>query len=167
MNVSSEFEDVRNKIIRIKEDSLAKLLMKNSHLTEIQLETFLIDIMAEDLIEKKMGYEEKSKIRLNKIKISRGAFNRTLKQAKTNIFNSIYTIFLLGYLGILDSPTLNPFIETSNKLKGYIEIYNNVWEELKKKPVDKNKLESVSLLRKELESSLFDLLSFKIITKAL
>ena len=165
MEIPIEFREIQDKITRIKEDSLAKILLKNSRLTEIQLETLLIDVLAEESADKRLGYEEKSRIRATKTKISRGAFNRTLKQAKRNVVCSIYTIFLLGYLGILDTPTLNPFVETSNKLKEYMKEYNDLWKESKTKNVDKVRLDSVSLMRKELESSLFELLPLKSLKK--
>jgi len=166
MESSSGFKDVQDKIIMIKEDSLTKILIKNSHLTETQLETLLIDVLAEDSVDKRLGYEEKAKIRA-KNKVSRGAFNRTLKQAKRNITCSIYTVILLGYLGLLDTPTLTPFIETANRLQEYMKTYNALWEEAKTNPVDKIKLETISLMRKELESSLLGLSLLKSPTKIL
>ncbi|MEM2522908.1 MAG: hypothetical protein QXW82_07155, partial [Candidatus Bathyarchaeia archaeon] len=73
------------------EDPIIKILAKNSHLTKIQLETLLIDVLAENISGKPLKYEEKAKLRLTKAKLSRGAFNRTLKQAEKNIIKSIYT----------------------------------------------------------------------------
>ena len=78
-------------------DPLVKILLKNSHLTKIQLETLLIDILAENISNKPLKYEEKARFRLERAKISRGAFNRTLSQAKQNTIKSIYTIIILGY----------------------------------------------------------------------
>ncbi len=49
--------------------------------------------------------------------ISRGALNRTLKQARNNISEAIHTILLLGYGGLFESPSLAPFIEASERLK--------------------------------------------------
>jgi hypothetical protein len=155
---------VQEKIISIKDDSLAKILIKNSHLTEIQLETLLIDVLAEDLTNKKLGCEAKAKIRSNN-KISRGSFSRTLNQAKKNMIYSIYTILLLGYIGVLDTPTLSPFIEASNKLREYMETYSEVWKELKMNPFDKIRIDYVSLMKKGLEDSLFELSSLKSVKK--
>jgi len=85
------------------------------------LETVLIEILSNNYQEKRIKTEEKAEMRL-KGKISRGAFNRTLKQAKMNIIRSIFTIFLLGYLKIADSTTLLlQAIEVSNKLRDYVE----------------------------------------------
>ena len=57
--------------------------------------------LAEKIAGKRLKYDEKARLRLKSGKISRGAFNRTLKQAKMNVIKAIYTIFLLGYLFFL------------------------------------------------------------------
>ena len=79
-------------------DPIVQILSKNSQLTKIQLETLLIDVLAENLSGKQLIYDEKASLRLTKAKISRGSFNRTLKQSKENVIKSIYTVLLLGYL---------------------------------------------------------------------
>ncbi len=104
-------------------DPVVKILAKNSQLTRTQLETLLIDVLAENLSNKQLNYDEKARLRLTNAKISRGAFNRTLKQSKENVIKSIYTVLLLGYLGIFESTTLDPYIEIANKLHEYIEAH--------------------------------------------
>ncbi|MFQ6074578.1 MAG: hypothetical protein ACE5Z5_00390 [Candidatus Bathyarchaeia archaeon] len=145
---------VQNWIIRILEDPLVKILLENSHLTKIQAETLLIDILTEEAVGEKIGFEEKAKLRLTKAGVSRGAFNRTLNQARSNIIRSIYSILLLGYLGVLENPTLKPFIEISNRLESYMETYSQVWNELKTGTVDEEKLKIISIVREEIESTL-------------
>jgi hypothetical protein len=132
-------------------DPITKILIKNSNLTKIQIETLLIDFLAENIAEKRIKMEEKARLRLTKAKISRGAFNRTLKQAKTNVIQSIYTILLLGYLGIFDSTRLDPYLEISNKLQAYINAYKNI---LPDKNRAKENLQVINMLREELERSL-------------
>ncbi|MFQ6067931.1 MAG: hypothetical protein ACE5KD_00140 [Candidatus Bathyarchaeia archaeon] len=144
-------KNVRNWIKRSLEDSLVKILAKNSNLTRIQLETLLIDVLAENLASKSLKYEEKAKLRLTKAAISRGSFNRTLRQAKRNIIQSIYTILLLGYLGILEDTSLTPYLEIANKLKAYTTayrdlVYNHERAEEQKKVIN--------MLREELETML-------------
>ncbi len=68
-------------------DPIVKILAKNSQLTKTQLETLLIDILAENISGKHLNYDEKARLRLTKAKLSRGAFNRTLKQSKENVTN--------------------------------------------------------------------------------
>jgi len=132
------------------EDPIAKILAKNSHLTKTQLETLLIDVLAENLSGKPLKYDEKAKLRLTKAKISRGAFNRTLKQAERNVIKSIYTIILLGYLGIFESTRLDPYIEVANKLQEYIEAHKNISNE-------EEQIKFLKILREELETSIKEL----------
>jgi len=137
-------------------DPIAKILAKNSNLTKIQLETLLIDILAENLAEKPLKYDEKARLRLLKGEISRGAFNRTLKQARKNVIQSIYTIILLGYLGIFESTQMDPYIEVANKLQTYIKAYKDI---LKGKKLTNEHLRVMNMLREELEASLTTLSS--------
>ncbi len=136
-------------------DSVVKILAKNSHLTKTQLETLLIDVLAENLSNKHLKYDEKAKLRLTKAKISRGSFNRTLKQSKENVIKSIYTVLLLGYLGVFESTTLDPYLEIANKLHDYIEAHKT-----SDKVEDMGEhLKIVEIIRKELETSLKELAS--------
>lgn len=132
-------------------DPIAKILSKNSQLTKTQLETLLIDVLAENIAGKPLKYDEKAKLRLTKAKISRGAFNRTLKQSKENVIKSIYTVLLLGYLGIFESTTLDPYLEIANKLNEYLEAHKNIPE---KGNELKDHLRVIEIIREELETSL-------------
>jgi hypothetical protein len=144
-------QNVQNWIKSSLEDPIAKILAKNSSLTRIQLETLIIDVLAENLASKQLKYEEKAKIRQTKAGISRGAFNRTLRQAKTNIIKSIYTILLLGYFGILEDSSITPYIEAANKLKSYAEAYRDI---LRTPEGVKEQLQVITVLRDELENTL-------------
>ncbi len=132
-------------------DPIVKILTKNSHLTKTQLETFLIDVLAENMAGKSLRYEEKAKLRLLRTGISRGAFNRTLKQARRNIIQSVYTILLLGYLGIFEDTRLDPYLEAANKLQAYMSAYREIPNDTN---VRNEHLRIVSMIRKELEDSL-------------
>jgi hypothetical protein len=132
-------------------DPVVKILAKNSHLTKTQLETLLIDILAENISGKQLKYDEKARLRLSKAKISRGAFNRTLKQAKENVIKSIYTILLLGYLGVFEDTTLDPYLEIANKLHEFMEAYKDIPN--KGSELDEH-LNLIKMVRKELENSL-------------
>jgi hypothetical protein len=137
-------------------DPIVKILAKNSQLTKTQLETLLIDVLAENMAGKTLKYDEKASLRLTKAKLSRGAFNRTLKQSKENVIKSIYTVLLLGYLGIFESTTLDPYLEIANKLKEYTEAHQNMpegYDELK------DHLKVIEIIREELETSLKQLSS--------
>jgi hypothetical protein len=142
---------VQKWLMRSLDDPIVKILTKNSHLTKTQLETLLIDVLAENLAGKSLRYEEKAKLRLLRAGISRGAFNRTLKQARKNAIQSVYTILLLGYLGVFEDTRLDPYLEAANKLQAYMSAFT----EIPNDPNVKNEhLRIVSMLREELESSL-------------
>jgi hypothetical protein len=132
-------------------DPIVKLLAKNSHLTSTQLETLLIDILSENAAGKQLKYDEKAKLRLTKAGISRGAFNRTLRQSKENVIKSIYTVLLLGYLGVFETTTLDPYLEVANKLKEYLEAYKNIPNQTTD-PTEHLKV--IEIIREELETSL-------------
>ena len=107
-------ESVRN----LTRDPVTKLLLGNSQLTLPQLETLLANSLGND------SYIEKSRRRLYRPSgrnISRGAFNRTLIQAENNVIRSIYTVLLLGYVGLYDSASLQPFVELSDTIQSYVQ----------------------------------------------
>ena len=144
-------ESVQGWLVSSLSDPIVKILVKNSHLTRTQLETLLIDVLSENITRKTLKYDEKAQLRLTKAKISRGAFNRTLKQSKENIIKSIYTVLLLGYLGIFESTSLDPYLEISNKLQDYVDAH----KELPKDEGElRNQLKVIGVIRKELETRL-------------
>ncbi len=153
-------EIVQSMIRSSLDDPIAKTIAKYGHLTKIQLETLLIDILSENIAGKSLKYDEKSNFRLTKARISRGAFNRTLRQAKVNATKSIYTVLLLGYLGMMESPSLNPYLEISNKLHEYIEACKNT---ANGNTNSAEHLKALEIIREGLENS-FKLLSDPSIT---
>lgn len=122
-NLTDE-KNIQQYINDIINNPFVELLLNKCHLTKIQLETVLIDILFDDVSQKQNLYDLKAQLRL-KGPISRGSFNRSLKQAKINILKSIITIILLQYLNVLEQGSLNSFIEISNRLSSYIESYKN------------------------------------------
>jgi hypothetical protein len=132
-------------------DPIVQILAKNSQLTKTQLETLLIDVLAENLSDKQLKYDEKARLRLTKAKISRGSFNRTLTQAKENVVKSVYTVLLLGYLGVFESTKLDPYLEIANKLHEYVEAHN---ETSGKEEELRDHLKLIEIVREELETSL-------------
>ncbi len=117
-------------------DPLVKALLKKSNITELQLETLLIHFTLENLHSGKYSYEEKGS--LCRKKLSRGAFYRSLNQAVENIIESVYTIILLGYLGLFETPGLQPLIDLSDALRHY---KRELSEEFGKKPLEKADVE--------------------------
>ena len=143
-------KSVQTWLIRALNDPMVTILSKNSHLTTTQLETLLIDVLSENISGKTLKYDQKARFRLTKGKISRGAFNRTLRQARENVTRAIYTVLLLGYLGIFESTTLDSYLEVANKLQDYVEAYREV---INKNGKDDH-LTAINMMREELERSL-------------
>lgn len=154
MNTLNLKGDVQNWITYLFNDPIVDILAENSNLTKIQLETLLIDVLASNIARKSLKTEEKAKLRRLKEGISRGSFNRTLKQARRNVIKSIYTILLLGYLGVFESTQLDPFLEVSNKLQTYTSTYKDL---MNGEGIMDEHLRLVKMLREELEMSLENL----------
>jgi hypothetical protein len=155
-------DNVRGWLIGLSRDPLAKMLIENSHLTKTQLETFVIDVLAEKIAGKSMVYDTKAKLRLIHSGVSRGAFNRTLAQARKNIIKSIYTVILLGYLGIHDTSSLEPYLEIANKISTYTEAYRKTWQT---KRTDEEYLRVIRMLQTEIEKGLQQLSKPKSMSK--
>lgn len=148
-------ESIRAYVLGSLGDPIVNILARNSHLTRIQLETLLIDVLADNISGKQLKYDEKAELRLTKVGISRGAFNRTLGQSKENIIKSIYTVLLLGYLGIFESTALDPYIEIANKLQEYVKTAKSLQIE-NNQPLDHVK--AMKVIKEELENTLRQLL---------
>jgi hypothetical protein len=154
-------EEARKWLIHSLDDPIAKKLAKNSNLTKTQLETLLIDILVENISKKSLKYEEKARLRLSAV--SRGAFNRTLRQARWNVIQSIYTILLLGYLGVFEGTRLDPYLEVANKLQTYMKAHRDL---LGKKATDEH-LRIINMLHEELKTSLEQLSKPRTMSKKL
>jgi hypothetical protein len=113
--------EVRGSIRNTVNDPVTNLLVTNSHLTIPQLETLLADSISYEKLTKK---HHRRLFRPSKQYLSRGAYNRTLIQAQNNVIRSIYTVLLLGYVGLFDSSSLQPFLELSDNLETYIHETN-------------------------------------------
>ena len=110
---------VKNSIFRVLRDPIIHLLLKSSNLTPIQFETMLIDVIGRMNQEKILSYEEKRKMRSKPV--SRGAFIRTLNQARERVRRAIYTILLINYLGILDSSFFEDYQQLFERLREYLK----------------------------------------------
>ena len=138
-------DEVRRWLTKVFRDPVVRVLLENSHFTKVQLETLLIDLLAESVAGRPLSHEEKAQLRISK-RVSRGAFNRTLRQARRNTLRSLYTVLLLGYLGVLESPRLEPYLEIGSRLRTYIDIYQ------KAKGAERRRI--LGALERELQESL-------------
>ena len=115
-----------------KEDRIIKKLLQSSNLTKIQFETLLINFHLDEQSGKRIKYDHKSRLRkvrannrnnppTHKRGVTRGAFRRVLGQAGTNVIKAIYTLMLLAYVGLLESASLQPYVQLSDMLQSYLE----------------------------------------------
>src|SRR3989454_11440869 len=98
-------------------DRILSALLQRSNLTKIQFETLLVDQLGHDMANKRLTRGDMAQLRRDQKGISRGSFNRTLRQARENVVEAIHTILLLGYCGLTESPSIAPFLEASERLK--------------------------------------------------
>jgi hypothetical protein len=110
--------EVREAVRSLLRDPVTKTLLTNSQLTAAQLETLLTDSLSGG---EQISKSQRRVYRPSKVRISRGAYNRTLIQAQKNVIRSIYTILLLGYLELFDSSSLQPFLELSDTIDSYVK----------------------------------------------
>ena len=113
-----ELREIKNSISKVLGDPIIRLLLKSSNLTPVQFETILIDIIGRMNQEKVLNYDEKRKLRSKTV--SRGAFIRTLTQARERVRKAIYTILLLSYLGVLDSSFFEDYQQLFERLREYL-----------------------------------------------
>jgi len=111
-------EGTRSTIKDTLRDRILSALLQRSNLTRIQFETLLVDQLGHDMANKRLTRNDMAQLRLNKEGVSRGSFNRTLRQARENVVEAIHTVLLLGYSGLTESPSIAPFLEASERLKG-------------------------------------------------
>jgi hypothetical protein len=117
---------------RMLQDPITQILADNSHLTQVQLETLIIDYLLDGFSQKTPDYEAKAALRhlASKSKgsrgVSRGAFNRSLAQARRNVTKSIFTLVLLGYLGFFESPSLMRYQDLAEQIRSYAREYDIV-----------------------------------------
>ncbi len=111
-------EGTRSLIDETLRDRILSALLRRSNLTKVQFETLLVDQLGHDMANKRLTRNDMAQLRRDQNGISRGSFNRTLRQARENVVEAIHTILLLGYSGLTESPSIAPFLEASERLKG-------------------------------------------------
>ena len=110
-------EGTRASIREMLLDPILSSLLARSNLTKAQFETVLMDLLGHDIANKRLTRNEMAELLRGHQGISRGALNRTLRQARENISEAIHTVLLLGYGGLIESPSLAPFLEASETLR--------------------------------------------------
>lgn len=131
MSDDAELDELKESLRRLLSDPIVSRLLTYSNLTRIQFETLIIHFLLDENIGEKAHYSLKgflrtlrnSRGRKPRLKsgVTKGAFRRVLEQACRNVIKSIYTLILLGYVGLIDSPNLTPYVELSNLISNYRE----------------------------------------------
>ncbi len=134
------------------QDPIVQVLLQHSSLTEIQFESLLISLLGEELVGKRLSGEERAKLRRERDNLTRGSFNRTVVQARNNVVSSIYTILLLGYVGLFDTPELEPFLEIASRVKAYVEQ-----RKASPETITEEELRVTRLISEELQKGIADL----------
>lgn len=130
MSSKTEIEETRSWARRMLEDPITKLLAENSQLSQVQLETLVLDYLLDGFGGKRIDYQTKASLRGQKENrrkqggVSRGAFNRSLAQARRNVTKSVFTLVLLGYLGLFDTPALMRYQDLAENIRSYAREYD-------------------------------------------
>jgi len=123
---SQDLRGIRTGAKRVMNEPILKTLLDRSLLTKPQLETLLIDLVIEDQFGEHVPYEDKATIRTKSgsraTGVSRGSFNRTLRQARRNVNRCLHTMLLLAYLDLFDFSIFRPFEEIATKIGDYRRI---------------------------------------------
>ncbi|MHA1942842.1 MAG: hypothetical protein ACW96M_00415 [Candidatus Thorarchaeota archaeon] len=139
-------------------EPILKKLQEGSVLSEAQIETLIIDLVVEDSYGSHITYENKasyrSKLGTRSRGVSRGAFNRTLKQARRNLTRCFYTMLLLAYLGLFEHTIFRPFEEVAARIGDYRRIRDIL---AGKAELTAEELESVRVTERTIMSALDEL----------
>ena len=135
-------------LARLKEDRLAKTILQNSHLSEVQFSSLVIDVLWPTSQPSSADGGQRSRRR----QVSKGAFNRSLAQARRNVIKSIYTVFLLAYFGLFDSPKLEPFLRLGDEMKTFLDAKHETGHEGESEAQD-----AMKALENALENSIGEL----------
>jgi hypothetical protein len=128
----NDIEETRSWARRMLQDPITQLLADNSQLSQVQLETLVLDYLFDGFGGKHIDYQTKASLRGQKSTterqrgVSRGAFNRSLAQARRNVTKSVFTLILLGYLGFFDTPSLMRYQKLAEDLRSYAREYDIV-----------------------------------------
>lgn len=105
---------------KLRYDPIFQLLSSKSSLHKIQLETVLLDaaLHGNDLT---LSVEKKARFR----NVSKGAYNRSLAQAKKRIREAIFTVVLLGYLRLFGASSFSSLLDIGERLRSLSESYGD------------------------------------------
>jgi hypothetical protein len=158
MSTAEEIENAQKGIKSFLQEPLCETLLKKSFFTEIQLETLLIDHMIGESVDQRVTQEKKAKARRVSKGRSRGAYNRVLQQSRKKLEKTLYSILLMGYLGILADVRISTLIEASEKLQDYINSVRSRQTSPKPSSKGRERVENEAIIENILRRELYDLL---------
>jgi|YelNatPaOPRAMG01_1025707.scaffolds.fasta_scaffold47612_3 hypothetical protein len=125
-------------------DRIVEILLSESTLTAKQLKALLLysENMDQKIVEQ--GYVE-----FDGKKVSKGAFFRTLNQAKTNVRKAVITLIVMSYIGLMDANQLDAIMQLNSIIMQLKEQDEATMEELISAFVEK--LKTVIDLRKRVK----------------
>ena len=98
----------------LKGDPLLAFLAKNSNLTEVQMDTLL----SYSSVKQNEGSLD-DMIRVRDKMVTKGSFLHTLGQAQQNLRASVYSILLLGYVGLLNTESIEGLVRVTALLDNF------------------------------------------------
>ena len=104
----------------LRRDTLFASLIRNSNLTKVQMDTLL---SYWNLKQNDRSLSEMIRIR-DKV-VTKGSFLHTLNQAKQNIRASVYSILLLGYIGLLNKESIEGLVRVTALLNDFKKTGGN------------------------------------------
>jgi hypothetical protein len=125
-------------------DRIVEILLTESTLTPKQLKALLLysENMDQKIVEQ--GYVE-----FDGKKVSKGAFFRTLNQAKTNVRKAVITLIIMSYIGLMDVNQLDAIMQLNSIILQLKERDEATMEELISAFIEK--LKTVIDLRKRVK----------------
>lgn len=125
-------------------DRIVEILLKESTLTPKQFKALLL--YSENMDQKIV---EEGHVEFDGKKVSKGAFFRTLNQAKTNVRRAIITLIIMSYIGLMDANQLDAIMQLNSIIMQLKEQDENTMEELITAFIEK--LKTVVDLRKRVK----------------
>ena len=158
MTIADDIENAQKGIRSFLQEPLCRILLRKSFFTEIQLETLLIDHMIGQSVDQRITQEEKAKARRIASGKSRGAYNRVLQQSRTKLDKTMYSVLLMGYLGILADVRVATLSEASEKLQDYMNTVRSRQRGSKPPSGNKVSVENEAIIENIIRNELYELL---------
>lgn len=108
---------LKNMGVNIDSDPILKILLRESSLTETQVETLLLEVASKFNSKNNGGEKFDMEFKASLRGVSKGAYARTKTQALNNIKKSVCTLLLLRYIGIIGDDLASLIFELADRLR--------------------------------------------------